>query len=141
MTIKTTISTNGVVQTNNDSGFVVEFNTSNQGFLPFMPGTASLITSNVTMSAGNAGLVYISGASAPVSASLPAAANCAGAMFTIRSTSNHAHVITGSSKFVNYLADREASKISLIGINQGFTVISDGHIYHLLSLSSGSSPA
>jgi hypothetical protein len=92
-------NTVGVNSSNNASGITVEANDSNKGFQPFMVDAVTALTATSTLTAGQAGLLTVSGA-AVITSSLPAASSCPNAEFVFRTLSAHAHVITGSSNIV-----------------------------------------
>ena len=136
MTIKTTIGSNGVTETNNASGCVIDFSTSNSGFLPWGPASASYILSNVTMSSGMAGLNIISG-TAGITASLPNPATCVGTMFVFCGVSAQFHIVTAST--AAGLIDDGENGVSKISIYQGSVgIFCDGLRYNLMFASSGS---
>ncbi len=97
-TIKTRISTaQGVVSTNDANGIEIERNTGNRGFSPYRVDSVQAITGSVTLTAGHAGVVTLSGSSALTDV-LPLASACPGAEFVFRSLSAHAHILTGSQE-------------------------------------------
>lgn len=146
-TIKTRIDTaQGVVSTNNASGIQLERNTGNSGFTPFKVDSIQAITGSVTLTAGHAGVVTISGSSALTDV-LPLASACPGAEFTFRSLSAHAHILTGSQEtagtrnIVCPLSSSNGATSSgnkfTFGAAVGNSVIlkSDGLSFHVLSYS------
>ena len=83
MSIKTNIGSTGVNQTNNDSGLTIDWSSSNSGFMPWAVQSSSYITTGATASVG----MNIISSSAAITASMPLATGCPGAMFILRSTS------------------------------------------------------
>lgn len=96
MSVSTVINSGqGVVSTNNAAGITLEQNANNTGFGPYKSDLVRAITSLVTLSAGDAGVMTVSGSSA-VTTVMPDPSTCLGAEFTIRSLSPHAHLLSGS---------------------------------------------
>lgn len=142
MSIKTTIGSTGVTETNSADGCVIDFSTSNAGFLPWAPASASYITAHITMSAGLAGLNIMSG-TAGITASLPNPSTCMGTMFFFKGGSSHTHVITASAG-ASLLIDigpynPQYSKIMLY--NSTCALFSDGSRYCLMFSTTGSAIA
>ncbi len=146
MTVGTrTDSTKGVVTTDNSSGFSVERSTSNLGFAPYAVDSIYAVTSSLTLAAGDAGVVTLSSSVAGVLTEvLPTAASTPGATFVFRTTSAHAHILTGSQEangtkvIISQLsgAAGQGSKLTL-NAAQGSSVFlqSDGRLFHVLSFS------
>ena len=126
MSVSTLIdSAKGVVSTNNASGITLGNDSNNSGFGPFTTGIVRAITSLVTLSAGDAGVLTISGSSA-VTAVMPDPTTCAGAEFTVRSLSASAHVLSGSGvAFAN--SGSTGAKLTLAAsVGASVAVKSDG---------------
>ncbi|NBP03223.1 MAG: hypothetical protein EBU90_24620 [Proteobacteria bacterium] len=150
MTVGTrTDSTSGVVTTDNSSGFSVERNTSNVGFAPYKVDSIYAVTSSLTLAAGDAGVITLSSSVAGVLTEvMPTAASTPGATFIFRTTSAHAHILTGSQEangtkvFINRLtgsgvtSDQQGSRLTL-NAAQGSSVFlqSDGRLFHVLAYS------
>jgi hypothetical protein len=148
MTVGTrTDSTKGVVTTDNSSGFSVERSTSNLGFAPYAVDSIYAVTSSTTLVAGDAGVITIAGGGA-LTEVMPTAASTAGATFIFRTTSAHAHILTGSQEangtkvFVNRLtgsgvaSDQQGSRLTLnAALGSSVILQSDGRLFHVLSFS------
>lgn len=96
MAVSTTIdTTNGVVTAIDSNG------AGSVGFSPFpvasIKALVSASTGNLTLAAKDAGVLTLSGSAITV-VTMPLASACPGAFFTIRTTSNHAHILTGSQE-------------------------------------------
>ena len=146
-TIKTRIDTaHGVVSTNNANGIQLERNTGNSGFTPFKVDSIQAITGSVTLTAGHAGVITLSGSSALTDV-LPLASACPGAEFTFRSLSAHAHILTGSQEtagtrniqcaFSSSNGPTSSGNKFTFGAAVGNSVVlkSDGLSFHVLSYS------
>jgi hypothetical protein len=146
-TIKTRIDTaRGVYSENNANGIQLERNTGNTGFTPFKVDSVQAITGSVTLTAGHAGVITISGSSALTDV-LPLASACPGAEFTFRSLSAHAHILTGSQETAgtrNIMCALSSSNGATssgnkftFGATVGNSVVlkSDGLTFHVLSYS------
>ncbi len=95
MSVSTVINSGqGVVSTNNAAGITLEQNTNNLGYAPYALSITKAITSTVTLSAGDAGVLTISGSAAVTAVMDPT--TCIGCEFTIRSLSPHVHILSGS---------------------------------------------
>lgn len=94
MSVSTTIdSTLGVVSVIDPSSDTTPGTVTITGLLA--PVTA--LTAGSTLTATQAGVITLSG-SAIQTLVMPLASSCVGAMFTVRTLSNHAHVLTGSQE-------------------------------------------
>ena len=88
---KTTIGDNGVV-TDLDTA-----QAGSSGFSPYKLPNIKAKTSSVTLTPAEAGVITVSGSSA-LTLVMPKADECPGAIFAIRTLSNHAHALTGSQE-------------------------------------------
>ncbi len=137
MSIKTNIGSAGVNQTNNDSGLTIDWSSANSGFMPWAVQSSSYITAGATASVG----MNIVSSSAAITASMPLATGCPGAMFIFRSTSAHGHVISSSSGLITNTSVA-ANTIAFPALaNQCATLLSDGNRFQVLFNSSGSTVA
>lgn len=128
MTVNTTInSSQGVVSLNNSSGITLEANTNNSGFMPYTLGVnATLTTTPVTLSAGNAGVYWLSGASA-ITVVMPDPSTCPSSVFVFRSLTAVGNILSGSgTKFFTNgnSAGGQMTLSSAIGASQ--VLLSDG---------------
>lgn len=133
MSIKTNIGSTGVNQTNNESGLTIDWSAANSGFMPWAVQSSSYITVGATASVG----MNIISSSAAITASMPLATGCPGAMFILRSTSAHGHVVSSSSGFTGTTGNANTI-VFLASLNQSAAVVSDGNRYLIIGLSSGS---
>jgi hypothetical protein len=132
MSVSTTIdSAKGVVSTNNASGITLEVNSANSGFRPYAAPLVRAITSLITLSAGDAGNMTVTGGS-PVTIVMPDAANCIGAEFTIRSLSAQAHVISGSTTMFACSSSVGAQITLAASIGSSVSLKSDGLVFLVL---------
>ena len=97
---RTTISGRGVVTSRFGSGLGIEKNRGNVGFAPYPSTTGSIISSAVTLTAGQAGVNIISGTGEGVSGIvMPTADSSAGAMFIFSNGGGvQTHTLTGSQE-------------------------------------------
>lgn len=94
MAVKTQINTKGIEQISGN-GFTVVKNTGNSGFYPYGQASVTNITANTTFSAGQAGILVLSG-DVILTGTLPRTEGNYGMMLTIRCGSNHAHALSSS---------------------------------------------
>lgn len=98
MSVSTTIdSTNGVVTSIDAVGSTTAGTVTVGG----LKTRVVALTAAGTISLAQAGVITVSGSGgsgAPLTFVMPTAASCPGAMFVVRSISNHAHVLTGSQE-------------------------------------------
>lgn len=112
MPVKTTLnSTFGLFNTNAESGIVIEKDASNVGFAPFKVHSTGAFTGSATVVAGDAGVTTVSGVAA-VTLVMPLASATAGSDFCFRTTSAHAHILTGSQ-------ETNGTKVFSDGTNNG----------------------
>lgn len=132
MAVSTVInSAQGVVSTRDASGITLETNTNNSGYGPYTTGVVRAITSLVTLSAGDAGVLTISGSSA-TTAVMPDPTTCAGAEFTIRSLSPYFHILSGSgTAFANNTSTGAQLALSN-SVGASVSVKSDGSAFLVL---------
>lgn len=98
MSVKTTLnSTFGIVNTNAESGIVVEKDSSNAGFAPFKVHTSGAYAAAATLTNGDAGVTTVAGGSATTLV-MPLASTVMGSTFCFRSTSAQAHALTCSQE-------------------------------------------
>lgn len=131
MPIGIRLTSNGIVETNNGSP---------AGFAPFKVDAVTAITATTTITADQAGVITLSGATAaPITGTMPAPATIPGAQFTVRSLSVHSHALTASlgGQFTDY--NTAGTKLTL-SASVGRTVVlaSDGLQYVMLGWVSGS---
>ncbi len=94
--VRTRVRAEGAICEGNGSGFGIDKDSSNSGFMPWAQSTGS-ITATVSLTAGQAaGVSTVSGTSAALTVSLPSAALTAGSMIVFRSLSAHAHIVSAS---------------------------------------------
>ena len=147
MAIKTRVDSTGAISTANDTGFSVERNTANQGFMPFKVDAVPSIAASSTITAGDAGVNTISGSSA-TTVVMPLAAAAPGAMFTFRNAGNAGvqHVLTGSQEAAGTKVFTDGltagSKIALSGaIGTSVALLCDGLSFIVIGHTSGSAGA
>jgi hypothetical protein len=132
MPVKTTIdNAKGFYSTNNDSGIVLESNTANTGFSPYMTGLVRAITTTVTLSAGEAGNMTISGSSA-LTVVMADPANNNGAHLTFRNTSAHFHILSGSGVMFANNTSTGAQLMLSNSVGSSVSLRSDGATYLVL---------
>lgn len=113
-TVSTRITTSGSISTTDQTGFSVERNTSNYGFMPYKVDGTKTLTANTTLVPGDAGVIFATG-SGPVTGTMPNPANCPGAMFIcVNQSEADIFVLTASQGggFVDFRGNTN-SKISL----------------------------
>ena len=136
-------SATGVKTTKDDSGLVVERDTANVGFSPFKVESVKAVTTSSTLLPGDAGVLTISG-NVIHTVVAPLAAECAGAFWTFRMASNHAHVLTASQEVQGVKVFKEqtsaaGSKLTFSGsVGQAVILQSDGVNFTILGAVSGS---
>lgn len=133
MTIRTIINkTQGVVCSKDSEGVLIEANTTNTGFHPYIAGTKLNITSSITLTAGNMGLHYFSG-SAAVTASLPSPTTCPDGIIMFRSLTPFANVLTASGTDTIVGGTAKGTKLVLTGVIGGSVSLQcDGYAYMIL---------
>lgn len=133
MSISTKInSSQGVVSLNNSSGITFESNTNNFGFYPYVHGVMQTLTTTVTLSAGNAGLIWLSGSSA-ITVVMPDPTTCAGACFAFLNRTGFANIIS-SSNFHGFVGGAAiGTTLTLSGVvDAALSLICDGGQYIIL---------
>lgn len=133
MTVGNRLGNTGLVSTNNTVGTTIAKDTLNVGFAPFKVESVTAVGPAATqLVAGNAGVLTVSGSGGAVTVTMPSASACPGAIFTFRSLSPHAHILTGSEAqgtlaFTSMAPVGVGSRLTLSGaIGAGVTMISDG---------------
>lgn len=103
-TVSTRITTSGSISTTDQTGFSVEHNTSNYGFMPYKVDASKTLTANTTLVPGDAGVIFATG-SGVVTGTMPNSADCAGAMFVcVNNSTTNAFVLTASQggQFIDF---------------------------------------
>ena len=134
----------GVVSTNNTTGFSVEKNTTNAGFAPFKVDSVTAITSNTTLVAGNAGVITLSGSATALTGTMPLASAAPGAFFTVRNlNASLGHMLTASAETAGAKPFTDGytkgAKLAIAsGIGGAVTFMCDGVNFLILGGTSGS---
>lgn len=141
MAIGTRIGDTGTVSTATGAGFQVTRNSENSGFLPFKMDDTLKFVSNFTMSVGDMGLVTLSGSALALTGTLPVAAACPGAMFTVKNLNAVlGHQLTSSQDAATYPITDGYTKGSKLSMSPTGSVVllCDGTNFMILGGTSGS---
>jgi hypothetical protein len=139
MTVSTTISPTLGVVTTIDSA---DSTTPGIVVLGGVQQQVTDFTAGATLTPANAGVVTISKTGSAATLVMPLASSCAGAMFTVRSTTAYAHVLTGSQEAGGTLVFSDGtshgSRATLANVaGSSVALLSDGKSFLVLG-SSGS---
>ncbi len=146
MPIKTTVgAAQGVVETNNGSGLQIERDPGHKGFAPFQVYSIKTVTSQVSMSVDDAGVIIVSGSAGIVPVLMPSASLCPGSMWTFINKSLDSHYLSsstygsanGSATFNNGTTGGSRLQLANV-INQSITLLSDGVNFTVLGGTSSS---
>jgi hypothetical protein len=141
MAIGTRIGDQGPVSTATGAGFQVARNTENSGFLPYKVDDTLKFISNFTMSAGDMGLVTLSGSATALTGTLPVAAACPGAMFSVKNLNAVlGHQLTSSQDASGYPITDGYTKGSKLSMSPTGSVVMfcDGTNFMIIGGTSGS---
>jgi hypothetical protein len=119
----TRIGVQGPIAELNREGTAVEYHVSSSGFMPHQQGViaAHITGSNSSSLKVFPGVQTVSGNTAHT-LQMPLVAGTAGAMFTVRSTSAHAHILTGSLETAGAQAFQNSPATGLTLAGQAVTL-------------------
>lgn len=132
MTISTRIDgAKGVGSTNNANGTTIERDSGNKGFAPFQVDSQATFTTSSNVGAGDAGLCVVSG-NVVHTLTMVSASDVPNAEYVFRTTSAHAHILTGSNNtFVG--TGSSGTRLALSGtVGSSVVIKSDGNAFIVL---------